>query len=107
LVALSLGVTVDELVTIYRTQFPVLYKYDHEDYLFDANGRLVPTEIRQAWKRAGSPDDASRFSVQARTAIHPSSGVTYAYDLPFQTMDRERNFREAYARFERMDANSA
>src|SRR5690625_3695032 len=33
LVALSLGITADELCTIYRTQFPVLYGYDHGKYV--------------------------------------------------------------------------
>ena len=42
LVALMLGVTVDQLCTIYRTQFAVLYGYDHKEYVYDANGRLVP-----------------------------------------------------------------
>ena len=37
-----LGVTADQLCTIYRTQFAVLYGYDHKDYVYDANGRLVP-----------------------------------------------------------------
>ena len=31
LVALMLGVTADQLCTIYRTQFAVLYGYDHWD----------------------------------------------------------------------------
>ncbi|HLS00863.1 MAG TPA: class I SAM-dependent DNA methyltransferase, partial [Beutenbergiaceae bacterium] len=39
LVAMALGVTVEELSTIYRSQFPVLYGYDQNDYLYDANGR--------------------------------------------------------------------
>lgn len=41
IVALSLGVTADELCMIYRTQFPVMRRYDQEDR-FDVNGRKVP-----------------------------------------------------------------
>ncbi|WKK54726.1 MULTISPECIES: hypothetical protein [unclassified Corynebacterium] len=44
IVALSLGVTADELCMIYRTQFPVMRRYDQEDR-FDANGRKAPKEI--------------------------------------------------------------
>lgn len=42
LVALMLGVTADQLCTIYRTQFAVLYGYDHNPnkYAYDENGRL-------------------------------------------------------------------
>ncbi|WP_224763683.1 DNA methyltransferase [Salinibacterium sp. ZJ70] len=100
LVALSLGITIDELVTIYRTQFPVLAGYDRNEYLFDANGRLVPTTIRQAWRKAGEPTDAARMAVEERTAVHPGSGVEYVYELPFRFLDREADMREAYARFE-------
>ena len=42
LVALMLNVTADQLCTIYRTQFAVLYGYDRNVYFYDANGRLVP-----------------------------------------------------------------
>ena len=107
LVALSLGVTVDELVTIYRTQFPVLYKYDHEDYLFDANGRLVPTSIRQKWKKLGSPDSSAAFPDAERTEVHSGSGLSYKYDLPFAILDREADMRHAYAEFASMRSNRA
>ena len=40
IVALSLGVTADELCMIYRTQFPVMRRYDQEDR-FDASGRKL------------------------------------------------------------------
>jgi hypothetical protein len=97
LVALSLGITIDELVTIYQTQFPVLYKYDHDDYLYDRNGRVVPTSVRQTWKRLGEPDNPARFPSGERTVVHSGSGVSYQYDLPFTTLDRELDLRHAYA----------
>src|SRR5699024_6435931 len=78
LVALSLGITADELVTIYRTQFPVLYGYDHGKYLYDANGRLVPTSLQPTWRTKGDS-----MTVEERTAVHPGSGVAYTYELPF------------------------
>ncbi|WP_227993816.1 class I SAM-dependent DNA methyltransferase [Pseudactinotalea sp. HY160] len=95
LVALSLGITADELVTIYRTQFPVLYGYDHGKYLYDANGRLVPTSIQQLWRKQG--DD---LSAEQRTATHPGSDIDYTYDLPFRHLDREADLRRAMAAFE-------
>ena len=100
LIAMSLGVAIDELITIYRTQFPVLVGYDRNEYLYDANGRLVPTAIRQRWRNLGEPSGPDRMSSDERTAIHPGSGVAYTYDLPFRFLDREADMREAYARFE-------
>ncbi len=40
IVAIMLGITAGELLTIYRTQFPVLQKYER-DALYDANGRQL------------------------------------------------------------------
>jgi len=40
LVAIALGITADELSTIYTTQFPVLLGYDRRRDLFDLDGRL-------------------------------------------------------------------
>lgn len=99
LLSVALGLTADELCTVYRTQFPVLYAYDRNVYLYDANGRLVPTSVRQAWKRAGEPAERTALEDYERTGVHPGSGVAYLYELPFAYLDREAGFRAAYARF--------
>lgn len=95
LVALGLGLTADELCTIYRTQFPVLSGYDRNKYLYDANGRLVPQEILTLWRKKGD-----NLAKEERTATN-AAGNTYTYELPFQFLDREADMREAYAEFER------
>lgn len=96
LVALMLGVDVEDLCTVYRTTFAVLHGYDQDKYTFDAKGRLVPTEVLSVWKKKGE-----RMTQEERTAVHPGSGVAYEYELPFATRDREEDFRTAYAEFER------
>ncbi|WP_182172610.1 DNA methyltransferase [Flaviflexus equikiangi] len=96
MVALSLGVTADELCMIYRTQFPVMRRYDHEDR-FDANGRKVPKEVLKRNKAAKGEE----LSIEDRSWTHPQSGVTYVYEYPFRQLDREADMREAYARFEK------
>ena len=95
LVALMLGVTADQLCTIYRTQFAVLYGYDHKDYVYDANGRLVPNEVLSVWRKKGD-----QISGAERTATN-QAGHTYIYELPFRLLDREADMRAAYAEFER------
>ncbi|WP_180536654.1 Eco57I restriction-modification methylase domain-containing protein [Micrococcus luteus] len=96
LVALMLGVNVEDLCTVYRTTFAVLHGYDQDKYTFDRNGRLVPTEVLSVWKKKGE-----RMTQEERTAVHPGSGVAYEYELPFATRDREEDFRVAYAEFQR------
>ncbi|SYZ34470.1 Uncharacterised protein [Propionibacterium australiense] len=100
LVALMLGVTADELCTIYRTQFAVLYGYDHDKYFYDANGRLVPNDVLTTWRKVGDS-----ITWEERTATN-ASGNTYTYELPFRTYDREADMRAAYAEFERRMAAS-
>jgi hypothetical protein len=95
LVALGLGLTADELCTVYRTQFPVLYGYDRNTYLYDANGRLVPGEVLRVWRIRGD-----NISEDGRTATN-QAGNTYTYELPFRFLDREADMREAYAVFEK------
>ena len=95
LVALMLGVTADQLCTIYRTQFPVLYGYDHKDYTYDVNGRLVPSSVLTVWRKKGD-----QISGAERTATN-QAGHTYIYELPFRLLDREADMRAAYAEFER------
>ncbi len=94
LVALTLGLTADELCTIYRTQFAVLYGYDRRVYYYDANGRLVPNSVLTVWRQRGD-----RITLDERTATN-QAGNTYIYELPFVTLDREADMRAAYASFE-------
>ena len=90
-----LGLTADELCTIYRTQFAVLYGYDRNVYFYDANGRLVPNACLTVWRKKGD-----RITEAERTATN-QAGNTYTYELPFVTLDREADMRQAYAEFER------
>lgn len=101
LVALSLGVTADELCTVYRTQFAVLRGYDKDKYLYDANGRIVPTPILQKWRKN------DHLSAEDRTHTN-AAGNTYTYEPPFVAYDREADMRAAYAVFQsRLDLHAA
>jgi hypothetical protein len=94
--AVMLGLSADELCAIYRTQFAVLYGYDRNTYYYDANGRLVPNDVLKVWRTKGE-----RITAEERTATN-ASGNTYMYELPFVTLDREADMRQAYAHFERI-----
>ncbi|CED90971.1 Type II restriction enzyme, methylase subunits, partial [Actinomyces succiniciruminis] len=100
MVAVMLGVPIEDLCTIYRTQFAVLYDYDHGRgtgaYVYDANGRQVPTPVRQAWDKRKRPESDTDMPLDERTHTHPGSGVTYVYELPFRTRDRELDFRRIH-----------
>ncbi len=93
LVALALGLTADELCSIYRTQFAVLRGYDKNVYFYDANGRLVPNSVLTVWRKKGA-----RITAEERTATN-QAGNAYTYELPFVTLDREADMRAAYAVF--------
>jgi hypothetical protein len=96
IVAIMLGISSDELCTIYRTQFAVLFGYDRSTYYFDANGRVVPNSVLASWR-----DKGDRASVEDRSATN-ASGNRYTYELPFGTLDREADMRKAYEHFERV-----
>jgi hypothetical protein len=100
MVAMMLGVPIEDLCTIYRTQFAVLYDYDHGHgqgaYVYDANGRQLPTPVRQAWEKRQRPTANEDMPLSERTHTHPGSGVSYVYDLPFRIRDRESDFRRIH-----------
>lgn len=98
IVALSLGVTLDELLMIYRTQFPVMRRYDQED-LYDANGRKVPRDVLKLEKKL---KDGQQLSESDRTWTHPQSGVEYVFKYPFAPLDREADLAAAYEKYAAM-----
>ncbi|MGP5412088.1 restriction endonuclease [Brachybacterium paraconglomeratum] len=111
IMAIVTGISIDDLVTIYRTQFGVLNDYDRGEgkkaYIFDANGRQIPSSVRTAWNKAGRPETG--LPLEDRTAVHPSAtgtGRTIVYEQPFRILDREADMRQAYAEFtRRMEEN--
>ena len=100
MVAMMLGVPIEDLCTIYRTQFAVLYDYDHGcgqgAYVYDANGRQLTTPVRQAWEKRQRPTSNEDMPLSERTQTHPGSGISYVYDLPFSIRDRESDFRRIH-----------
>lgn len=92
MVAMMLGVPIEDLCTIYRTQFAVLYGYDHREYTYDANGRLVPNSVLSLWRKLGEPENQSQMPKDDRTATHPNSGSSYIYNPLFVNYPREIYF---------------
>lgn len=96
IVAVALGLTADELCTIYGTQFPVLHGYERND-LYDANGRKVPGEMNKLYRQ-----HAESLNEEQRTWLHSQSGVTYVFEFPFVGFDREADMRTAHAHFSKL-----
>ena len=103
LAALALGMTVEELVLIYRVQFPVLQMYERETF-YDQRGKIVFTV-----NRGMSDVGVSRKQwEEIRQAKAGDTLPEWAHDQqgpfvpPFDSRDREADMREAYAHFERL-----
>lgn len=86
IVAIMLGITAEELQTIYRTQFPVLQKYER-DALYDANGRQLPGRLASEYRKRGA----------VKSEDLTVDGVTYVE--PFVGVDRERDMELAHKHF--------
>ena len=85
IVAIMLGITGEELLTIYRTQFPVLQRYER-DALYDANGRQLSGKLASEYRKG-----------KAKPADFTVDGVTYVE--PFVGVDRERDMELAHKHF--------
>ena len=92
LVALSLGVTAKELCMIYRTQFPVMRRYDSEQY-FDATGRLLPRPVLKEWQKLHSDIDRAAENI---VWTHPQSSRAYTFKGPLHQLNREARIHEYF-----------
>lgn len=95
LLAIGLGLSVGDLVMIYKMQFTTLRKRDRNELYFDANGNEVPGDLVSEWLKRG--DDLTQDELYVQNA----AGNYVQYELPFRTLDREAEMREAYAYFEK------
>ena len=114
LVAQGLGLTLDELQTIYRVQFPVLQQYERVDE-YDAKGRRLPNTAR---KDPGGKElrtaREERDEVVKLGKAKADKPITIEYTLdvgkktvektfypPFGGVDREREYGEIWAEWGR------
>ena len=110
LVAMALGMSLDELKTIYRIQFPVLAKYE-DDTWYDKNGRIVfsaknygdLTYKRPEWEGNVKGAPAGKvFTREIEDDTMPGGPVkrTIEYVAPFDKCDREQDYETAWRFFE-------
>jgi hypothetical protein len=97
LVALMFGLSAEELVTVYRTQFYVLRNTYEAREIYDAVGRKVPAELAVQYRQRGED-----LTLAERTWTHPQSGAEYVFEFPFVSYDREEDMRKAYDYFEKL-----
>ena len=119
LVAQALGLTLDELITIYRVQFPVMQQNERDTW-YDCHGLIVFTASkglagvgfprkgkgRGTNKEIGWEDIAGMPSVSvSRTVMDdtlPGGPIqhTITYEAPFDRCDRVQDYRVAWGFFE-------
>lgn len=111
LTAMALGMTLEQLKTIYRIQFPVLRSYEADTW-YDANGRITFTNNRSL---VGVGFDRKEFELNMKDApagkkfyrtimddTMPGGPVerTIEYVAPFDRCDREQDYETAWKFFE-------
>jgi hypothetical protein len=103
LAALSLGLTQEQLLILYRVQFPVLQQYERETF-YDQRGKIVSTVNKglsgvglkgAAWTEIKDAQAGDRLPEFARDAGGP-------FVPPFDKCDREADMAEAYQHFRRL-----
>lgn len=110
LAAMALKLTLDELCTIYRIQFPVL-RQNENDTWYDQNGRIVFTcsmglpgigFSRPEWNeiKAMESGTVSRTITDDTQPGGPVERII-AYTAPFDKCDREQDYATIWAEFTR------
>ncbi len=111
LTAMALGMTLEQLKTIYRIQFPVLQSYEADTW-YDAGGRIVFTNnrgmtgvgfSRMEWENGVKGALPGEKFYRTVTDDTQSSGVcerVIEYAAPFGRCDRECDYETAWKFFE-------
>jgi hypothetical protein len=110
LVARALGLTLAELQTIYRIQFPVMQQFEADTW-YDQRGRIIFTNNSQGLPGVGLPraEWNEVRALQSGTVKRTVTDTTLPtgpiereiiYHAPFTKCDRERDYAEVWGKLE-------
>jgi hypothetical protein len=115
LVARELGLTLEELQTIYRVQFPVMRQYEADTY-YDQRGRIVFTAskglpgvgfTRAEWNAIKDMQSGTVTRTITDTTL-PTGPVerTIEYHAPFTLQNRETDYATVWAKLDELTSIS-
>lgn len=113
LAARELGLTLEELQTIYRIQFPVLRGYEADTW-YDRKGRIIFTNSRglngvglsrPEWNEVKGMKSGTVPQTVTDTTL-PAGPVerTIVYEAPFTRCDREQDYATVWAKLDEIEA---
>ncbi len=110
LASIALGITLDELIAIYKIQFPVMQQYEKDTY-YDKNGRIVWTNSkgligvglpnRKDWEEVMNYTVGQTVTKTYTDDTQPGGPVerTIVYEAPFERADRVEDYKIAWEVF--------
>ena len=119
---MALNLTLEELITLYRVQFPVMQQYERETY-YDQTGRIIFTTskglVGVGLPRKGNAKQAiigwedvkdltaGTVEVTLTDDTQPGGKIqrTIVYQAPFEKCDRVTDYRTAWTFFEALGAD--
>lgn len=111
IVAMLLGMSLEELLSIYRVQFPILQQHEKDTY-YDANGAIVYAKNnaltnvgfdRKEWENNIKGAPAGKVftrEIEDDTMLGGPVKRTIEYVAPFDKCDREQDYETAWRFFE-------
>lgn len=109
--AIAIGLTLDELIAIYRLYFPVLRQYE-DDTWYDSKGRIVFTNNRSLsgvgvnrseWETICNRKEGDKYThtIEDDTIIDGPIERQITYYPPFRKYNREEDYSIVWANFEK------
>lgn len=109
LTSMAIGMSLQELKSIYRIQFPVLRSYELDTW-YDVNGNIVFTNSRgligvgidrKQWNEVKDMKEGTITKTYMDDTM-PGGPVerTIVYEAPFDRCDREKDYEEVWKNFE-------
>lgn len=111
--SMALGLILDELLSIYTIQFPVMQSYEDETF-YDIKGNIVFTSNSQGLKGIGVSrkrweeikDNKDGEIVEHIIDYELHRGTKIIYYPPFEKCDRIEDYKRAWAHFEKIFAGN-